>query len=71
VTGNVIRGTPTGIAVSVTKGAGAAVIAQNIITGARRGAVVGMEWQQVVTADLALVAPGAYPQLTISGNQVR
>jgi hypothetical protein len=30
-----------------------------------------MEWQQVVTADLALVAPGAYPQLTISGNQVR
>jgi uncharacterized secreted repeat protein (TIGR03808 family) len=71
VTGNVIRGTPTGIAVSVAKGAGAAVISQNVITGARRGAVVGMEWQQVVTADLALVAPGAYPQLTISGNQVR
>jgi uncharacterized secreted repeat protein (TIGR03808 family) len=71
VTGNVIRGTPTGIAVSVVKGAGAAVISQNVITGARRGAVVGTEWQQVVTADLALVAPGAYPQLTISGNQVR
>lgn len=71
VTGNVIRGAPTGIAVSVTKGAGAAVISQNLITGARRGAVVGMDWQNVVTADLALVAPGAYPQLTISGNQVR
>jgi uncharacterized secreted repeat protein (TIGR03808 family) len=71
VTGNIIRGVPTGIAVSVAQGAGAAVISQNIITGARRGAIVGMEWQKVVTNDLALVAPGAYPQLTISGNQVR
>jgi uncharacterized secreted repeat protein (TIGR03808 family) len=71
VTGNIVRGTPTGIAVSVAKGAGAAVISHNLITGARRGAVVGMEWQKVVTADLALVAPGAYPQLTITGNQVR
>jgi uncharacterized secreted repeat protein (TIGR03808 family) len=71
VTGNVVRGAPTGITVSVTKGAGAAVISHNLITGARRGAIVGMEWQKVVTADLALVAPGAYPQLTISGNQVR
>lgn len=71
VTGNVIRSVPTGIAVSVAPGAGAAVISQNLITGARRGAIVGMEWQKVVTTDLALVAPGAYPQLTISGNQVR
>jgi uncharacterized secreted repeat protein (TIGR03808 family) len=71
VTGNVIRGAPTGITVSVTQGAGAAVISQNLVAGARRGAIVGMEWQKVVTADLALVAPGAYPQLTISGNQVR
>jgi uncharacterized secreted repeat protein (TIGR03808 family) len=71
VTGNVVRGAPTGIAVSVAKGAGAAVISHNLITGARRGAIVGMEWQKIVTADLALVAPGAYPQLTISGNQAR
>lgn len=70
-TGNVIRSTPIGIAVTVVKGAGAAVISQNLITGARRGAIVGMEWQNVVTADLAMVAPGAYPHLTITGNQVR
>jgi len=25
----------------------------------------------VVTSDLAFVAPGAYPQLTVSGNNVR
>lgn len=71
VTGNVIRSVPTGIAVSVAKGAGAAVISHNLITGARRGAIVGTEWQNIVTTDLALVAPGAYPQLTITGNQVR
>jgi uncharacterized secreted repeat protein (TIGR03808 family) len=71
VTGNVVRGAPMGITVSVAQGAGAAVISHNLITGARRGAVVGMEWQKVVTTDLALVAPGAYPQLTISGNQAR
>jgi uncharacterized secreted repeat protein (TIGR03808 family) len=70
-TGNVIRSTPIGIAVTVVKGAGTAVVSQNLITGARRGAIVGMEWQNVVTADLAMVAPGAYPQLTITNNQVR
>jgi uncharacterized secreted repeat protein (TIGR03808 family) len=71
VTGNVVRNVPLGIAVSVAKGAGAAVVAHNVITGARRGAVVGMEWDKMVTADLVLVAPGAYPQVTVSGNQVR
>jgi len=71
VTGNVVRNVPLGIAVSVAKGAGAAVVSHNLITGARRGAVVGMEWDKIVTADLVLVAPGAYPQITVSGNQVR
>jgi hypothetical protein len=66
-----VRNTPYGVWVSVAKGAGAAVISHNMISGARRGAIVGMEWTKVVTADLALVAPGAYPQLTVSGNQVR
>jgi uncharacterized secreted repeat protein (TIGR03808 family) len=71
VTGNIVRNVPYGIWVSVAKGAGAAVIANNLITGSRRGAIVGMEWTKVVTADLALVAPGAYPQLTVSANRVR
>jgi uncharacterized secreted repeat protein (TIGR03808 family) len=71
VTGNIVRQTPYGVWVSVAKGAGAAVISGNLITGARRGAIVGMEWNKVVTSDLAFVAPGAYPQLSISGNNVR
>jgi uncharacterized secreted repeat protein (TIGR03808 family) len=71
VSGNVVRQTPYGVWVSVAKGAGAAVISGNLITGARRGAIVGMEWNKVVTSDLAFVAPGAYPQLSISGNNIR
>jgi uncharacterized secreted repeat protein (TIGR03808 family) len=71
VTGNVVRQTPYGVWVSVAQGAGAAVVSHNLITGARRGAIVGMEWEKVVTADLALVAPGAYPHITVSANQIR
>ena len=71
VTGNTVRGAPYGVAVSVTKGAGAAVISHNLISGARRGALVGTDWDKIVTGDLTLVAPGAYPQLTVSGNQIR
>lgn len=71
VTGNTVRGAPYGIMVSVTRGAGGAVVSHNLISGARRGAVVGADGQKIVAADLALVAPGAYPQLTVSANQVR
>jgi len=71
VTGNVVRDAPYGITVSVAKGAGSAVIAHNMISGARAGAIVGMEWKKVVTGDLAKDGAGAYSQLTITGNQLR
>jgi uncharacterized secreted repeat protein (TIGR03808 family) len=70
VTGNVVRMVGYGIAVSVAPGAGAAVIADNLIAGARNGAIVGMEWKKAVTGDLAKDA-GRYAQLAISGNRVR
>jgi putative cofactor-binding repeat protein len=44
VNANVIRNADFGITVSVAPGAGAAVIADNLISGVRRGAIVGMEW---------------------------
>jgi uncharacterized secreted repeat protein (TIGR03808 family) len=40
-TGNIIRKCGTGIAVSVVEGAGSAIIADNIVDGARNGAVIG------------------------------
>jgi uncharacterized secreted repeat protein (TIGR03808 family) len=71
VTGNVVRETRVGIGVSVTQGAGVAVIADNLISGAARGAIVGMEWNKPVTGDLAKDGADRYAQLAISGNRVR
>ena len=70
VTGNVVRASGVGIAVSVAAGAGSAIIANNLISGARRGAIVGMDRQTAVTGELA--DDGArFAHLTISGNRVR
>jgi len=43
VTGNVVPRRGVGIAVSVTPGAGSAVIADNLIAAAKNGAIVGMD----------------------------
>jgi uncharacterized secreted repeat protein (TIGR03808 family) len=71
VNANVIRGGDYGIAVSVAPGAGATVIADNMISGARLAAVVGMEWKKPVTGDLAKDGAERYAQLPVAGNQVR
>ena len=70
VNGNVVRDAPIGIGVSITEGAGAAVIADNMISGASRGATLGMNLDRPVTTDLARGGPTP-TQLTVSGNQVR
>lgn len=51
--GNVVRDADIGIAVSVAKGAGRAVISDNIVSKVKRGALVGMEWEKISTRDLA------------------
>jgi uncharacterized secreted repeat protein (TIGR03808 family) len=71
ITSNVVRGADYGITVSVAPGAGAAVIADNLIAEARRGAIVGMEWKKPVTGDLAKAGAARYAQLSIDGNRVR
>ncbi len=71
VTGNVVRTSPIGIAVSVVPGAGSALVADNLIAGATTGAVVGMEDGKAVTGDLAREDGSRFAQLTITGNRVR
>ncbi len=71
VSANVVRGADYGIAVSVVSGAGAAVIANNLISDTRLGALVGMEWTKVVADDLSRAAGERYAQLSIDGNRVR
>lgn len=71
VTGNVVRVCPIGIAVSVAPGAGAAMVANNLIVDAAKGAVLGMEWYKTVTGDLARGAESRHAQIAVSGNRVR
>jgi uncharacterized secreted repeat protein (TIGR03808 family) len=71
ISANIVRGANYGIAVSVVPGAGTTLIADNLIAGARLGAIVGMEWNKPVTGDLAQDGAARYAQLSISGNRVR
>lgn len=68
-TGNMIREAPVGIAVSVVEGAGSAVISDNVIDGATRGAIVGYRWAEPSTDDLAVNGVGGFDNLTIERNQ--
>ena len=70
VVGNVVRTARFGITVSVVNGAGTAVISGNLISGAARGAIVGMDHAKAVTGDLSQ-EPARYANLQISGNRVR
>jgi uncharacterized secreted repeat protein (TIGR03808 family) len=69
-TGNVIRNAPVGIAVSVVDGAGSAVISDNLISGADKGAVIGMQWDKTATGDLAQNGAERYPQLLVERNRI-
>lgn len=69
VTGNILRAIGIGIGVSLVEGAGTALIADNLISGARNGAIVGLAWEKPTTGDL--LAPNAKvdARLTLSGNR--
>ena len=58
-TGNIIRRTPVGVAVSVVEGAGSAMISDNLISGAVDGAIVGTRWAEIVSRDLAEAPQGS------------
>ncbi len=67
--GNVLRRCHRGIGVSVVDGTGSCVVSDNVISGAEDGAIVGLHWGDVVSADLASEA-GRYRSLTVERNQV-
>jgi uncharacterized secreted repeat protein (TIGR03808 family) len=71
VTGNIVRQSRIGIAVQVSKGAGSALVADNLISGTTMGAILGMDGLKRVTNDLSADKPAQYAQLTISGNRVQ
>jgi uncharacterized secreted repeat protein (TIGR03808 family) len=71
ITGNVVRNADVGIGVSVTSGAGSALVNDNVISGARNGAVVGFDHYRRITGDLTLQGAQKFAQLAIGSNLVR
>ena len=71
ITGNVVRNADVGIGVSVTAGAGSALVNDNVISGAKNGAVVGFDHHKRITGDLTLQGAQKFAQLAIGSNLVR
>jgi uncharacterized secreted repeat protein (TIGR03808 family) len=70
-TGNTLRDCGFGIQISVAPGAGHATITANTIAGARRQAVVGMQWTKVATGDLAVTGTKDWPKIRLAENTIR
>ncbi len=71
ISGNVIRNTFVGIGVSVTPGAGIALVNSNMISETPRGAVVGLDHARAVTTDLSTDGAPRHAQVVIGTNAVR
>ncbi|MDX3928774.1 MAG: TIGR03808 family TAT-translocated repetitive protein [Shinella sp.] len=68
VSGNLVRKSPVGCAVSVVEGAGPALISGNLFEDTPDGAIAGYRWNERTTGDLA-AAPHEYAHLTIEQNR--
>jgi uncharacterized secreted repeat protein (TIGR03808 family) len=71
ITGNVIRNAFVGIGVSVAPGAGTALVNNNMISQAPRGAVVGLDHARPVTPDLSADGAQRFAQVVVGTNAVR
>jgi uncharacterized secreted repeat protein (TIGR03808 family) len=71
ISGNVIRNAFVGVGVSVTPGAGAALVNNNVISEAPRGAVVGLDHARPITPDLTTEGAQRFAQVVVGTNAVR
>src|SRR5437763_6796089 len=71
ISGNVIHYAFVGIGVSVAPGAGTALVNNNMISGAPRGAVVGLDHARPVTPDLSAEGAQRFAQVAVGSNAVR
>ncbi|MDO9299311.1 TIGR03808 family TAT-translocated repetitive protein [Bradyrhizobium sp.] len=71
ISGNVIRNAFVGIGVSVTSGAGTALVNDNMISQTPRGAVVGLDHARPITPDLAAEGAQRFSQVVVGTNAVR
>jgi hypothetical protein len=71
VTGNLIRNAHIGIGVSTDALAGTALTTDNLITGAKDGAIRAMNGAAPTDPDLATASAEAYRNLVVSTNVAR
>ena len=71
ISDNLIRNALVGIGVSVTPGAGMALVNNNMISETPRGAVVGLEHARPVTADLSTDGAPRFSQIVMGTNVSR
>jgi uncharacterized secreted repeat protein (TIGR03808 family) len=71
ITGNVIRNAFVGIGISVTPGAGTALVNNNMISETPRGAVVGLDHARPITPDLSTEGAPRFAQAAVGANAVR
>jgi uncharacterized secreted repeat protein (TIGR03808 family) len=71
ISGNVIRKAFVGIGVSVTPGAGVALVNNNMISETPRGAVVGLDHARPITSDLSADGAQQFAQVVVGTNAVR
>lgn len=70
ITGNVVRNADIGVAVSVSPGAGSALVSNNVLSGTRKGSIVGFDHRTAV-GDLTTSLAARFAQISVSGNLVR
>jgi uncharacterized secreted repeat protein (TIGR03808 family) len=71
ISGNVIRKAFVGVGVSVTPGAGTALVNNNMISETPRGAVVGLDHARPITPDLCTEGAQRFTQVVVGTNAVR
>ena len=71
ISDNVIRKAFVGVGVSVAPGAGVALVNNNVISEAPRGAVVGLDHARPITADLCAEGAPRFAQIVVGTNVIR
>jgi uncharacterized secreted repeat protein (TIGR03808 family) len=71
ISGNVVRNALVGVGVSVTPGAGTALVNNNMISETPRGAVVGLDHARPITSDLSAEGAQRFAQVVLGSNAVR
>jgi uncharacterized secreted repeat protein (TIGR03808 family) len=71
ISDNLIRNTLVGIGVSVTPGAGTALVNNNMISETPRGAIVGLDHARPITADLSTIGAPRFSQIVMGTNACR